>query len=211
MSIENQAKKVSLEESTGSSASQVDPSTWVERSGDYLFRYANSRLRDVNAAEEVVQETFLAGVRYVSQYAGKGSEQAWLLGILKRKIIDYVRRRVKDNRATSYEDDHDPSSQLFDAMGNWKPGALKWATDPGQEMEMQELWAVVKNCLTKLPSGQADVFTLSVMEEMDSEQICESLDITPSNFWVRMHRARVGLATCVSSRWHQDSEVSDDG
>ena len=208
MSVGNQPQEFSPADSAGSTSPRIDPTTWVERSGDYLFRYANSRLRDANAAEEVVQETFLAGVRYSDQFAGKGSEQAWLLGILKRKIIDYVRRRVKDNRATSYEDEHDPSTQLFDAMGNWKSGAIKWASNPGQEMEMQELWGVVKQCLENLPSGQADVFTLSVMEEMDSDEICKSLDISPSNFWVRMHRARVGLATCVSSRWQQDSEVS---
>ena len=46
----------------------LNPETWVEDYGDYLFRYANSRLRNTNAAEEVVQETFLAGVRYSEQY-----------------------------------------------------------------------------------------------------------------------------------------------
>ena len=76
---------------------QIDPSIWVDEYGDYLFRYAKSRLRDPNAAEEVVQETFLAGVRYSEQFAGKSSELGWLTGILKRKIIDYVRVRNKHN------------------------------------------------------------------------------------------------------------------
>lgn len=180
---------------------QIDPSIWVDEYGDYLFRYAKSRLRDPNAAEEVVQETFLAGVRYSEQFAGKSSELGWLTGILKRKIIDYVRVRNKHNRASAYEDEHDPSAQLFDNLGNWKPGALNWSPSPGEKIELEELKGVVKSCLATLPKTQADVFVLSVMEEMDSDKICQELDITPQNMWVRMHRARLGLAKCVGSKW----------
>lgn len=189
---------------------QVNPGQWVDEFGDYLFRYANSRLRDSNAAEEVVQETFLAGVRHSEQYRGSGSERGWLMGILKRKIVDHVRARNKHNRVVAFEDEHDPSAQMFDAMGNWKAGALKWAPGPGQEIEMQELQGVVQDCLKALPQGQADVFTLSVMEEMDSQEICEALDISSQNMWVRMHRARLGLAKCVGSKWNPESRVEQD-
>ena len=180
--------------SDSATLTQVEPQLWVEHYGDYLFRYANSRLRDPNAAEEVVQETFLNGIRYLHQYSGKGSQQAWLLGILKRKIVDFVRKRNKHQKAQPYEDEHDPSNQLFDDKGNWKQGAIPWSTAPDRDMQSAELWKVVNDCLAHLPPGQADVFVLSVMEGMDSEQICKELSITPSNLWVRMHRARLGLA-----------------
>ena len=71
---------------------QVDPELWVDDYGDYLYRYAYSRLRDANAAEEVIQDTFMAGIRYRSQFGGKGSERGWLLCILKRKIVDYFEK-----------------------------------------------------------------------------------------------------------------------
>ena len=101
---------------------QLNPEIWVEEYGDYLFRYAYSRLRETNAAEEAVQETFLAGVRYAEQFAGRGSERGWLVGILKRKIIDYIRARSKHAGVGNAQDEWDPSAQLFDATGNWKPG-----------------------------------------------------------------------------------------
>lgn len=186
---------------------ELNPGEWVEAYGDYLFRYANSRLRDANAAEEVVQETFLAGVRYSEQFAGRGSERGWLIGILKRKIIDYVRSRKKHSQVAPYEDEHDPSAQMFDAMGNWKPGAVNWSPEPGKAIELVELQSVVQDCLKTLPQSQADVFILSVMEEMDSNEICDELEITPANMWVRMHRARLGLAKCVGSKWHVDQGV----
>ena len=133
--------------------SELNPDVWVDEYGDYLFRYAYSRLRDSNAAEEVVQETFLAGVRYSEQFAGRGSEQGWLIGILKRKIIDYVRQRNKHSKATPYEDELDPSAQMFDEMGNWKPGAINWSPEPGQKVEMAELKELVHDCLKSLPQG----------------------------------------------------------
>lgn len=203
---------MTAESSTSEAAEAlVQPDQWVDQYGTYLYRYAMSRLRDSNAAEEVVQETFLAGVRYADQFAGRGSEQGWLLGILKRKIIDYVRRRVRDNRAAPYEDEQDPTAQLFDALGNWKNGAIRWSPAPDEKTESEELHAVVRQCLTTLPKGQADVFVLSVMEEMESDEICRELDITPSNFWVRMHRARLGLARCVSAKWFDDDGSQKNG
>lgn len=181
--------------------SVLDPAEWVDRYSDYLFRYAYSRLRDANAAEEVVQETFLSGVRYHEQYSGRGTERSWLLGILKRKVIDFIRRRNKHAGVAPYEDETDLTGQLFDANGNWKGGGIGWAADPGRQIEMSELWGVVRGCLSTLPQGQADVFTLSVIEEMESTDICEELGISSSNFWVRMHRARLGLAACVDEKW----------
>ncbi len=185
--------------------SVLEPSAWVDRYSDYLFRYAYSRLRDSNTAEEVVQETFLAGVRYSEQYSGRGTERSWLLGILKRKIIDSIRLRDKHAASTPYEDETDLTSRLFDAAGNWKPGGLGWASAPGQQIELSELWDVVKGCLKTLPGGQADVFTLSVIEEMESTDICDQLGISSSNYWVRMHRARLGLAACVGEKWEGET------
>jgi len=190
-------------------AQTINPSTWVDQYGDYLFRYAYSRLRDANAAEEVVQETFLAGVRYADQYSGRGAERAWLLGILKRKIIDFVRMRAKHNATSGYEDEADLTGQFFDAAGNWKPGVMGWSPAPNQKIEMEELWNVVKQCLKTLPQGQADVFVLSVMEDMDSVDICKELEISSSNYWVLMHRARLGLASCVGQKWAIEVHVDE--
>ena len=182
---------------------ELNPENWVKEYGDYLYGYAYSRMRDANAAEEVLQETLLAGVKYSGQYAGKGSVRGWLIAILKRKIIDYFRARKKHAGASLSDDDDafDPSTVLFDQQGNWKPGTFKWAPSPEKNLEMSELSEVVQECLKGIPKGQADVFVLSVMEEMDSDSICEQLSITPSNMWVRMHRARLGLAKCVSAKW----------
>ncbi len=186
--------------------SALDPAEWVDAYGDFLYRYAVSRLRDSSAAEEVVQETFLAGIRHQNQFAGTGSQRGWLTGILRRKIIDHVRSRAKHHRQPGpFDDEHDPTALMFDEHGRWKKGALP-PVSPDQQIESRELWQIVRRCLTHLPRGQADAFVLSVMEEMESDEVCKELDISPSNLWVRLHRARLGLAKCVGSKWFLDGE-----
>lgn len=186
----------------------LDPEDWVDAYGDSFYRFAKSRLRDAGAAEEAVQETFLAGIRYLDKYEGRGSQRAWLMTILRRKVIDHVRSRNKLEQ--SWAGETDPTALLFDENGRWKPGALP-QMDPDSRLESRELWAIVKSCLEHLPQGQADVFVLSVMEEMKNQEICKELDISPSNLWVRLHRARLSLAKCVGSKWFSEQESAEDG
>lgn len=194
-----------LNKSTATRRTALNPDAWVDQYGDYLYRYAVARLRDNAAAEEVVQEAFLAGIRFHDRYTGEGAERAWLLGILKRKIVDYVRRRNRYDRDSSWDDTNDPSAQLFDQHGAWRGDAFSQSAP--DKVEAAEIFDVVRDCLKHLPKGQADVFVLSVMEEMDSDQICADLGISPSNLWVRLHRARLALARCVGSRWYADEKV----
>lgn len=180
----------------------LNPASWVDEYGDYLYRYALSRLRDGEAAEEVVQETFVAALRHVDQYKAKGAERAWLLGILKRKIIDLIRAR---NRTTSLaeEDSNDPSEALFDRNGSWQKEIRSAGYAPLDSLEREEFWQILRGCLETLPARQADVFVLREMDDQTTDEICKELEITPSNLWVILHRARLQLSTCMKSRWQQ--------
>ncbi|NQT41672.1 MAG: sigma-70 family RNA polymerase sigma factor [Planctomycetes bacterium] len=192
----------------GSQGSQpgntLDPATWVDRHGDMLFRYALSRLRDPDSAEEVVQESFVAALHAVAQYSGTGAEGAWLLGILKRKIIDYIRRRNRPDSGVGGEADEDPIGSCFDAKGNWQFDPRLAGARPEAHMEREEFWQAFRGCLAGLPQRQADVFSLREIEEMSSDNICKELRITASNLWVLLHRARLRLVRCMTShleRW----------
>src|SRR3569623_1509754 len=70
-----------------------DPALWLDNHGDALYRYALLRLRDPMLAEDMVQETLLAAVEARERYAGDASERTWLLGILKHKLIDQLRKK----------------------------------------------------------------------------------------------------------------------
>lgn len=189
-----------MDEPTKTKDTSLNPSAWVDQYGDYLYRYAMTRLRDAEASEEVVQETFFAGLRHVEQYAGKGSERGWLMGILKRKIIDLIRAR---NRASSLlgDDGNDPSEALFDQSGHWRAEIRSAGYQPLDSLERAEFWQIMRKCIGALPARHADVFTLREMEDESTDEICKELEITPSNLWVILYRARLQLATCMKTRW----------
>lgn len=178
----------------------IDPATWVDRHGDTLYRYAMSRLRDPDSAEEVVQETLVSALQALDQYSGKGSEGAWLLGILKRKVIDCVRRRNRPDSAPGGDLEDDPSQKFFDSKGNWRtdPRVLKQC--PGARLEREEFWEAFRKCLERLSQRKADVFTLREVEELAAEEICKDLQISASNLWVLLYRARLQLSGCMKTQ-----------
>jgi RNA polymerase sigma-70 factor (ECF subfamily) len=53
-----------------------------------------------------------------------------------------------------------------------------------------------------------------MMREMlgfETEEICKELSISPTNCWVVLHRARMGLRLCIEERWfnseNRDAEL----
>lgn len=179
----------------------LDPSAWIDRYGDVLYRYALSRLRDAESAQDVVQETFVAALRARQQFVGSGSEIGWLMGILKRKIVDQIRQRNR-GRSGGEGAERDLSEILFDEAGNWRADARRFGPQPGAALEREEFWKALRECLAALPTRQSDVFTLREMEGLGSEEICKELEISTSNLWVLLYRARLQLSTCLKSRGH---------
>src|SRR4030095_14284073 len=90
-----------------------DPGVWVDEHGDYLFKYAMFRMRDQSAAEDAVQETFLAAIKAYGRFEGRGSERTWLVGILKHKITDHFRKSVREAPIGETADEDGPDHAEF--------------------------------------------------------------------------------------------------
>ena len=56
-------------------------------------------------------------------------------------------------------------------------------------------------CLEKLPPNTARVFMMREVMELESDEICKELSITPTNLWVIMYRARMSLRECLEQNW----------
>ena len=152
----------------------TDPEHWVDQYGDGLFRYALLRLRDPELAEDVVQETFLAGLQAREKFAGRSSEGTWLVGILKHKIIDHIRKTDRERSFSDMESSADTIENLFDEKGKWKVEPPEWAADPSMVFEQKEFWEVLERCLSDLPSRLCEAFSLRAMDGLSSEEICRS-------------------------------------
>ena len=181
----------------------ADPHEWVARHGDYLYRFVFARTRQAEASEEIVQETLLAAWKGRARFSGASSERTWLSGIAKRKVIDWLRKRVRDRVPPSSDAEPDPFMDgLFTADGHWKNSPGRWNdADPSGPAERAEFWAVMRDCVGHLPTRLRDVFTLRYLDEAEGEEVCRAMGLTPANFWVMLHRARLRMWWCLSRNW----------
>jgi RNA polymerase sigma-70 factor (ECF subfamily) len=182
-----------------------EPEQWVDRHGDYLFRIALIRVHDKQLAEDMVQETFFAALKAINSFKGKSSERTWFVSILKRKIIDHFR---KSSRIVSLEDESSGESLPdFNAhgkrQGRWKEvyAPMDWGESPLQSLEKNEFQNILQNCIAGLPENMAVVFTMREIDGINTEEICKELNITTSNVWVLLHRARTNLRRCLEIHW----------
>lgn len=185
-------------------ATALQPDTWVDEHADALYHYALLRLRDPNAAEEVVQETLLAALEARHRFAGRASPRTWLAGILKHKIVDQLRRSSRErpaNGADASEALDDIERRHFTAKGRWRCGPADWLVDPEAVCRRQELQRHLAACLERLPPRLARVFALRELEQLSTDEICGLLDISRTNLWVMLHRARLALRACLEEMW----------
>lgn len=180
---------------------KMDPTRWVDAYGDMLFRYALVRLRDRELAEDVVQETFLSALKSRHSFAGRSSERTWLVGILKHKIIDTLRKRSRERPVEKSTTLDILIDEDFNHQGRWKSGPAPWTTDSAILYEQKAFWKVLEACLSDLPERLAEAFSLKELQEMESEELCKVLGITPTNLWVMLHRARHRLRGCLETNW----------
>lgn len=192
---------------TTSDPTSADAVRWLDEHGDYLFKYAGFRLRDDTAAEDVVQETFLAALKAYEKFEGRGSERTWLVGILKHKIIDHFRKLEREAPVGESGDEGSEHLEFFERTDRWTGhwnvdhAPSDWHATPAELIERTDFWKVFSDCLTPLPQRTASAFTLREVDGLKSEEICEILGISANNLWVMLHRARLHLRNCLENNW----------
>jgi RNA polymerase sigma-70 factor (ECF subfamily) len=178
---------------------EIHPDKWIDLYADYLFNYTVTRVSDREIAQDLVQDTFLAGLKSMKNFKGEASERTWLISILKRKIIDHY-RKINSNKGKA-----EVRIQYNDAEseGDWLEERVADPFDKTAEDSMQnsELGDAIHNCLSKLPNKQANVFKMKTVLNYETEVICNELNITASNLWVIIHRARTAMADCLKENW----------
>lgn len=188
-------------------ADPTSPEKWLQAHGDALFRFAYVRVRDREAAKDLVQETLLAAWRGRTSFAGSSSEQTWLIGILKNKLADHWRAcqrqgTVAEPHGDAVDDSQDLLEEIFDTAdgGHWRFPPSPWR-NPDAALEQQEFWAIFVECLNRLPPAQAQAFNLCELDGVKGEEACKELNVAATNLWVMLHRARLRLRQCLETRW----------
>ena len=181
----------------------LTPEQWVDEFADFLYAFAIGRVNSKEDVEDLVQETFLSAYKNIEQFQGKSSIKTWLTSILKNKIIDYYRKK---NNNQDYEDYLSETEESFensffnqDNYGRWKQDInTNYISESADNYILSnEFYKILNFCLQKLPPKLKPIFVAKYMLDEDAEKICKEFNITSSNYWVLLFRAKTLLRSCL--------------
>lgn len=180
---------------------------WVHAHTDALLARALQQVSDRSIAEDLVQDTFMAACVSFEQYRQESKPRTWLFGILEHKVADHFRKKLRN--PVVLESSLQPEragrlmEQYFAADGAWLPGKapvhgdyydLHLLDDPQFSQALQQ-------CMDKLPTGWYAAIHLKYLEEKKGKEICQDLNLTTTNYWQILHRAKVQLRQCLDHHW----------
>ncbi len=175
---------------------------WVGKYTNDLYSWAIHKVTDPELAKDLVQDTFLAAAEKLTSFKGDSSPKTWLISILNYKIIDVYRKKVNN----PVEKDDQTLSNFFDVNGTWyhskKPA--DWHHEEKNLLDDDEFQKILKECLDALPEQWIMCVKLKYLMNKKGEDICQELELAPTNYWQIIHRAKLQLRECVEVNWFQD-------
>jgi RNA polymerase sigma-70 factor (ECF subfamily) len=176
--------------------------TLVNSYSDELYSWANHKVSNKESAEDIVHDTFLAAFKSFDNLKNKEQAKTWLFSILNNKIIDFYRKNGKQKIYLESEMASEKrTNSLFDIKGSWEKRATDELWETENLLDNLNFIAVLKNCASSLPERWELVITSKYALGKKSTEICKDLDISTSNYWQIIHRAKLQLKICVEKNW----------
>ena len=185
----------------------------LEQHRTYLLRFARLQLRNDAWAEDAVSDTLLAALAKPHTFENKSQLKTWLVGILKHKVIDILRVQTRESSINfDVEGDGNGRDELdalmFKPDGHCVAMPTSWdAMDPDltehpeRALNTQQFIQILEACTEKLPAAQGRIFLMREWLELSVDEICKELDLTSTNLYVQLHRARLRLRECLEINW----------
>lgn len=187
----------------------TDPAFLIELRKQML-KFTTLQLRNESLAEDAVQEALAGALKNITSFNRSSALKTWVFAILKNKIADVLRKSSRMVEASGLLRDHEDEENLdmlFDKKGFWqmeeRPAA--WS-QPMESVKNNQFCRVFEACLSGLPENQARLFMMREFIELESNEICEALEISTSNLHVILYRARLRLRECLENRWFLEGE-----
>lgn len=174
--------------------------SWVEDYYSDLYRWAKYKVSDAHLAEDLVQEVFLVAADSHDNFKNKSSPKTWLFQILNHKLVDYYRAK-KSTQVFSMEESKlfEVTDNLFDQKSNWTSNSqtVLWSSPSDVELEMEKN---LGTCMYSLPELWKKVVFEKYYENLATEKICTTNDLSKANYWQIMHRMKLFLKDCIEKK-----------
>jgi RNA polymerase sigma-70 factor (ECF subfamily) len=183
-------------------AGDEDAFAWLlDRYDGRLRRLARAFVATRAAADEVVQETWLAVIEGIDRFEQRSSLKTWIYRILVNKART---RGARDERTVPFSAIVGNDGDLGPTFppdrfrppdhprwpGHWAKPPAAWQELPQEQLEARETLDRIATAIADLPSLHRQVITLRDVEGWTSAEVCAALDLTPGNQRVVLHRAR---------------------
>jgi len=178
---------------------------WVNEYSDALYSWSFYKTSSRETAEDLVQDTFLAAYNKFESFKGDSQPKTWLFSILNNKIIDHYRLSSKTTKKTvslSEDSAYEITEGFFDEAENWKSTAINPVWNQDEELlDNPDFNNVMQFCMDDLPENWRFAVTSKYLTDKKADEICQDLNITVSNYWQIIHRAKLVLKKCLEMKW----------
>ena len=191
--------------------------TLVDRYSRAMIRVAMAYVPTRAAAEEAVQDTWIAVLRGIDGFEGRASLKTWVFRILANVAMRAgarERRSVPFSALADAEDTGEPSvdpARFLPAdherfPGHWALMPARWPT-PEEGLLAGETREVIARAIAELPVAQRTVIGLRDVEGWSSEDVCEALEVSAGNQRILLHRARSRVRNAIEAYYGAVEEI----
>ncbi|HPG29265.1 MAG TPA: sigma-70 family RNA polymerase sigma factor [bacterium] len=149
-----------------------------------IFRFVLKHIYDIDAAEELTQEVFLASFKCLNAYKKNSKFSSWLFGISVNIIRNYINRDLKKKR----------KCVSIDSLVKSPYAENKILENIADKYECKKCIKAIKN----LPEDLREVCVLVALEEKSYIETGEILKLPVGTIKSRMFRARQKLKDTLS-------------
>jgi RNA polymerase sigma-70 factor, ECF subfamily len=194
--------------------------TLIDRHSRAMIRVALAYVPTRAAAEEAVQETWIAVMRGIAAFEGRSSLKTWIFRILtnvamrigpreRRSMPFSALAEAENTGAPSVDPDRFLPADHAVFPGHWAVMPTPWPT-PEEGVLAGETREVIAGAIAGLPAAQRTVIALRDVEGWSSEEVREALEISAGNQRILLHRARNRVREAIERYYGAVEEVDYD-
>jgi RNA polymerase sigma-70 factor (ECF subfamily) len=171
-----------------------------------MLRVARSFVDSPQSAEDVVQDTWLGMLGGLARFEGRSSLRTWAFSILVNRARTRGAREARTLAWSSLDSREGPMVEdKFAGSGGEHPShwtsidvPSRWDTVPENVALSREVLHQLDRALSALPPRQRKVVTMRDVCGMTPDEVCATLNISPQNQRVLLHRARAVLREALA-------------
>lgn len=165
----------------------------MRRHNRRLFRTARAILREDAAAEDALQEAYVAAYRKLDTFRGDAEMSTWLTRIVVNQALQMLRKSGRERVVVSFggADDRDaePGTAIADESSRRTP------EDAAMRSEIR---CLIERRIDDLPQAFRTVFVLREVEELSVEETARCLEVPEATVRTRLFRAKARLRESIA-------------